>query len=388
MRFSWRGFSFIALTAEPFQDNRVRPSSVAPGRNWRNPFLDLKVIMKQQKRVWSVFFMSSASLWLACTAGDPPAPGSSGTTTIDPTTTQTTTENTSSIDPTTTISTDPTTTEDTAEPECTVDGVCVCIKLASWGALGAYGAEGGTGEGQDAIVAWLNENSTGDADYFLAKPALTAEALGVYDVILIQDISMWTAFTPDEKATFEAWVRAGGGVITLNGYSANNNEMANVNDLLGFTGLSYVPASDTANETQRATKLGVCEDCYGASVPQEGWTTHPIGLNMKQVGAFHGRAVMGGTPVAAEFGSTLGATAEVDLGHVFMFHDEWVTYNSQWTGAGLPTDCSDPQYSANGQCLTEHPLEQYTIPQFWYNSILWTSGAPECFVIDDDTIIR
>jgi hypothetical protein len=349
--------------------------------------------MKQQKRVWSVLGVSSASLWLACTAGDPATmpPTTSQTTTA---TTQTTTENTSSIDPTTSISTEPTTTatatdtDTDTEPECTVDGVCVCIKLASWGALGAYGAEGGSGEGQDAIVAWLNDNSTGDADYFLAKPALTAEALAIYDVILIQDVSMWAAFTPDEKAAFEAWVRAGGGVITLNGYSANNNEMANVNDLLSFTGLSYVPASDTANETQRATKLGVCEDCYGASVPQEGWTTHPIGLNMKQVGAFHGRAVMGGTPVAVEFGSTLGATAEIDLGHVFMFHDEWVTYNSQWTGAGLPTDCSDQQYSANGQCLTEHPLEQYTIPQFWYKSLLWTSGAPECFVTEDDTIIR
>lgn len=356
---------------------------------WRNPFLDLKVTMKQQKRVWPVFFVSSASLWLACTAGDPPTTVPGGTTTIDPTTT--TNQNTSDIDPTTTAgTTDPTTTTDTTEPEmeCTVDGVCVCIKLATWGALGAYGAEGGTGEGLDAIVAWLNDNSTGEAAYFADKPPITAEALAVYDVILIQDVSMWAAFTADEKAVFEAWVRAGGGVISLNGYSANNNEMANVNDLLGFSGLSYVPASDTANETQRATKLGVCEDCYGASVPQGGWTTHPIGLNMKQVGAFHGRAVMGGTPVAVEFGSTLGATADVDLGHVFMFHDEWVTYNSQWTGAGLPTDCSDQQYSANGQCLLEHPLEQYSIPQFWYNSIKWVSGDPSCFVIEDETIIR
>lgn len=362
--------------------------------------------MKQHKRAWSILGVSSASLWLACTAGDPTYTDTSGsnqttsattqgttsTTTSTTSTTSSTTSNSTGIDLTNGATTEDVTTADTErEAECSVvDGmqVCVCIKLASWGALGAYGAEGGTGEGLDAIVAWLNENSTGQADYFATKPAITAESLGAYDVVLVQDISTWAPFTPDEKAAFEAWVRAGGGVISLNGYSANNNEMSNVNDLLGFSGLSYVPASDTANETQRATKLGVCEDCYGASVPQEGWTTHPIGLNMKQVGAFHGRAVMGGTPVAQEFGAVLGATAEMDLGHVFMFHDEWVTYNSQWTGAGLPTDCSDQQYSANGQCLTEHPLQQYSIPQFWYNSIKWVSGDPACFEIEDETIIR
>ena len=42
------------------------------------------------------------------------------------------------------------------ETECTVDPVtgeqvCVCIKLATWGALGTYGAVPGA-DGQDAIV--------------------------------------------------------------------------------------------------------------------------------------------------------------------------------------------------------------------------------------------
>lgn len=265
--------------------------------------------------------------------------------------------------------------------------VCVCITVATFGGLGTFGAVPGQ-DGTDAISAWLNANSTGEAAYFASKPAITKEFLDQYDVVILQDLSGWPAFSADEKATFEAWVRAGGGVISLNGYSANGNEMANVNDLLAFTGLAYVANSDTANETQRASKLGVCEDCYGASVPQAGWTSHPIGLNMKQVGAFHGRAVTGGTPVCEEFGAVLGATAELDAGHVFMFHDEWVTYNSQWTGAGLVTDCRDPQKSAFGQCEMQHPLVTYSNAQFWYNSLLWASGDVSCFDIRDGSIIK
>jgi hypothetical protein len=276
--------------------------------------------------------------------------------------------------------------------ECTVDAtgaqVCVCIKVATWGALGTYGAVPGQ-DGTDAITAWLNENSTGDADYFATKPPITTEALAPYKVLILQDLSGWPAFSADEKAVVEAWVRAGGGVISLNGYSANGNEMSNVNDLLAFSGIAYVANSDTANETQRKSELGVCEDCYGASVPQDGWvTTHPIAAQMKKVGAFHGRAVQGGTPVATQWGFTLGATADLDAGHVFMFHDEWVTYNSQWDGSGIPTDCTDPQYSANGQCTTEHPKLQYSNAQFWYNSLRWVSGSPACFDIVDPTIIK
>lgn len=281
------------------------------------------------------------------------------------------------------------------EVECTTDPVtgekvCVCVKLVTWGGLGTYGAVPGM-DGQDAIGAWLNENSTGDADYTAAKPAITAEYLAAYNIIVIQDISSWPAFTAEEKAAFEAWVRGGGGVMSLNGYSANGNEMANVNDLLAFTTMSYVASSDTSNEADRAALLGVCEDCYGASVPQAGWSTHPIGLNVKKVGAFHGRAVTAGSGevVAQEGVNVLGAAAGVDAGRVFVFHDEWITYNSQWTGAGLVTDCRQQEFSGpNQECLMEHPVLQYTLPQFWYNSLKWLSGDKACFDIEDGTIVK
>lgn len=277
-------------------------------------------------------------------------------------------------------------------PECTTDEngmeVCVCIKIATWGALGTFGAVPGM-DGQDAIGAWLNENSTGDAEYFAAKPPITAESLAAYNVIIIQDVSAWAAFTADEKAAFEAWIKGGGGVITLNGYSANGNEMINVNDLLGFTGISYVASSDTSNEAVREALLGDCDYCYGSSVPQAGWETHPLTENMKKVGAFYGRSITPGTAtvVATEGENVVGAAAQLESGRVFVFHDEWVTYNSQWTGDGLPKDCRDSTLHPM-VCALEHPLEQYSLPQFWFNSLKWLSGDKACFDITDPTIVK
>lgn len=284
-------------------------------------------------------------------------------------------------------------TDDEREVECRIDEetgmeVCSCVKVASWGALGNFGAVPGM-DGQDAIVAWLNQNSTGEAEYFATKPPITTESLASFHVIIIQDVSAWAAFTAEEKAAFEAWVREGGGVMSLNGYLEDANEMANVNDLLAFTGMSYIPASDTSNEAERMTQLGKCHYCYGAAVPQAGWTEHPIGANMKFVGAFHGRAVTPGdaTIVAQENGNVLGAAAQYDEGYVFMFHDEWVTYNSQWTGVGLMDDCRI-ENDHDMECWTEHPTLKYSLPQFWYNSLQWVSGSPTCFDINDETIIK
>lgn len=269
-----------------------------------------------------------------------------------------------------------------------VDGVevCTCFKLITWGALGTFGAVPGQ-DGQDAITKWLNDNSSGEASYTATKPVITADYLAPYKVLIIQDVSAWGAFTPEEKAVVQDWVRTkGGGIISLNGYSANGSEMANVNDLLSFTGMSYVAASDTSNEADRTAALGAsCQDCFGNSVPQAGWSAHPIGLNVDQVGAFHGREVVPGATgvVVAQTGTDVfGAAGEFGTGRVFFFHDEWVTYNSQWTGQGVAVDCS-----TRDTCETQTAAQQYTIPQFWFNSLKWLSNV-ECFDITDPDIVK
>lgn len=268
--------------------------------------------------------------------------------------------------------------------ECDASGHCVCIKLATWGSLGTYGAVPGM-DGQDAITAWLNDNSTGEAEYFATKPAISAESLESYDVLVLQNLSGWS-FTADEKAAVEAWVRAGGGIVSLAGYGDQPNEMTATNDLLAFSGLSYVGLQGAGDISTSPAET--CAYCLGNSDAQGGWDpTHPIAANITAVGALWGRSISPGVgvTVATWNGKRAGATVEVDGGRVFLFHDEWVTYNSQWDGSALQQDC---RTNGDQACMGTHPTLTYQIPQFWFNAIRWLSHAPECFVIRDDTIVK
>jgi hypothetical protein len=68
-----------------------------------------------------------------------------------------------------------------------------------------------------------------------------------------------------------------------------------------------------------------------------------------------------------------------------MFTDEWVTYTSQWTGEGVGEDCTT--YDVNHTCYNVSAETSYQVPQFWYNAILWASGDPTCFTIDEPSIV-
>ena len=109
---------------------------------------------------------------------------------------------------------------------------------------------------------------------------------------------------------------------------------------------------------------------------------------MTAVGAFHGRSVnapAGAEIVASQGALVYGATVQVDNGRVFMFADEWVSYTSQWTGAGVADDCmNDPNHS----CYGTSAATSYQVPQFWYNAIVWVSGGIDCFDIEEPTIVH
>lgn len=273
------------------------------------------------------------------------------------------------------------------EVKCNEQGVCTCIGISVLGTQGTYGAVPG-GDGTSAIEAWLNENSNAAVQSYQVKPAINEAFFEGIDVILLEAMNGWT-FTPDELAVFEGWVRNGGGVIALTGYSDQPSEVDATHALLAFTGLSY--AGITGAGDTHSTSDATCGYCLGNSSIQRGWNSaHPISREITAVGALWGRSISappGAEIVAQEGGKVLGATVQVDSGRVFMFHDEWVTYTSQWTGATLTEDCrtiTDP----NHQCLNVHPTTTYQVPQFWYNALRWVSGEPECFEINDPVIVR
>lgn len=278
------------------------------------------------------------------------------------------------------------------EAKCDAMGNCTCINVAVFGQQGNFGAVPGM-DGTSAIQAWLNTNSSAEVALFRDKPAINADFLAQFDVIILEDPRAvkdgpkWS-YGPDEIAAVEAWLRGGAkGIIALSGYSADAAEVDPTNALLAFSGLQYVAGSDTLGSAS-----GQCAYCLGNSVSETEWNTaHPIAANITAVGAFHGRSVTVNNAAAVTVstaGSTvLGATVQVDQGRVFMFHDEWVTYTSQWNGAGLQDDCrtiGDPNHS----CLNVHPSTTYQTSTFWYNALRWVSGEPQCFDIMDDSIIK
>ncbi len=177
-------------------------------------------------------------------------------------------------------------------------------------------------------------------------------------------------------------------MITLTGYGAQAAEVNPTNQLLAFTGLSYNSDDILVNCPNE------CCYCSGAAVPMGGWNTaSPIAANITNVGAFHGRSVNAGDGEVVATGPSMstpaatvvyGASKTVDLGHVFMFNDEWVTYTSQWNGTG--SECA--ALDVNHSCYGKAPNEYFQVQQFWYNSLLYASGTRECFTIDDPVIVK
>ncbi len=285
----------------------------------------------------------------------------------------------------------------TREPKCDEAGKCSCINIAVFGQQGAFGAVPGM-DGVSAIQQWLNENSSAAAALFREKPAITAEFLSQYDVIILEDPRSvkdgpkWQ-YSAEEIAAVETWIRTAPdglarGIISLSGYSADAAEVDPTNALLAFSGMQYVAGSDTLGSS-----TDTCAYCLGNSVPQREWNAaHPISANISAVGAFHGRSVTvsGAAETVSTQGTTiLAAAAQVDLGRVFMFHDEWVTYNSQWNGQGLTNNClTEYETDPNHACRQVHPSTTYQTSTFWYNALKWVSGDPQCFDITDPTIIK
>jgi hypothetical protein len=63
-------------------------------------------------------------------------------------------------------------------------------------------------------------------------------------------------------------------------------------------------------------------------------------------------------------------------GRVLMYGDEWITYTSQWTGAGVvASNCTTGNY----------PQDKYQTAQFWFNMIKWVQPSATCFkIVNDD----
>jgi hypothetical protein len=270
---------------------------------------------------------------------------------------------------------------------CDDAGRCSCFNIASIGRPGCTGCEGASGGGDTttSFVDYLNQHSSAKVDLYASKPALTADFLAQYDVVILQGLfdscgtvgavggnSFWT-FGSNEADALATWVNAGGGLITLTGFVADPAEVTAMNTLLMAVthgDLTY-GTSDICNQT------GVY--CQGESTSLGGWSQGPIGTGVTDVGCFHGHpvTVSGTTAVVddhdVDFPQDVAAAHEkVGMGHVVVYEDEWITYTSQWPGGGGGPACEQ------GCAADAEPGVVYQVPELWQNMINYAATATMC----------
>ena len=218
------------------------------------------------------------------------------------------------------------------------DGICDCLLIATIGIAGTWG------EGE-VFADWVmgkSDNGTTHLTPAGQDPELTVALLAPYHVIVVQDASVLDAFSQAEIDAVNGWVNAGGGLMTLIGYG-DATERVNVNSLLAPMGLSYGDAQILGGSP---------------TVPvDDTWATHPIAEEVTSIGMDNGYPVVdsgGGLVIAEEQGQVIGVAKAVGLGKVFVWGDEWITYNSEWV---------DPRYQ---------------VERFWLNSINWLTPQEQC----------
>jgi len=280
----------------------------------------------------------------------------------------------------------------TVECEGGTDCVCPPFNVAVIGKPGKWGANQG-GDPDTALQEWLAGSSLGTAKVtnVTKRAALTADWLAGFNVIILASLSEdstngpWWTFTDAESAAFRAWVENGGGVITLTGYSSSVDEATAANQLIGFSGVQYNKDDVYAS----CPDWGICT-CT-KSLILSAWNKADSAIanlsnNITYIGFEHGRSIT--APADAHVAATIDTTDGIKnvlvgkvvngKGHVLAFGDEWITYTSQWTGAGNPM-------AADPGCAGKLPQDKYQTAQFWFNMIKWSSPGAACFKIVDTT---
>jgi hypothetical protein len=262
---------------------------------------------------------------------------------------------------------------------------CTCppFNLAVIGKPGKWGANP-NGDPDTALQEWLNSSSAGTArvDNFTNRQTLTSGFLATYNVIILASLSedsnmgpFWT-FSDAEAAAFRDWIENGGGAIAMIGYSGSPDETAPVNQLIGFSGVTY----NNDGVWGGCIDWQIC-NCAHSNTLSDWNRGDPVIANLSTgvtlIGYQNGRSITSPADghVAATVDSKNALVGKlVGKGRVLAYGDEWITYTSQWTGAGNPS-ANDPS------CQGYLPQDKYQMAQFWYNMIRWAQPSATCFTI-------
>jgi hypothetical protein len=219
------------------------------------------------------------------------------------------------------------------------DRVCDCLRIATLGLHGEWG------EGE-VLKDWFEQRAQTQATE-ISSDQLTLEALAPFHVLLIRDVSAnhspELSFNSAQAEALKQWVRSGGGLMTVIGYS-DAAEIGNVNTLLAPISLNYGSDPIVPGE--------------GAATAVKEWFEHPVTQGIAQVGADNGYPVEGqGFTIAAQDGYDLGKAVTIGDGHVLVWGDEWITYAAEWSASTT-----------------------FQVERFWQNALVWLARADQCQV--------
>lgn len=303
---------------------------------------------------------------------------------------------------------------------CKDEADCTCVRLALLGSLDSKAIDKDT----SAFVDWLNGSSGGTAKVtmFEQKPSFDAAFVEEFDILIVANVNSWS-FSGEEKEAVASWVRdAGGGLLTLTGFTSEGNEPSATSQLIEFSGISYGSTKvaergenlpiyyrgGTENLRNCLVRNGVSSNDAVITTPiafsPESGDYARITQNLDYVGAYIGWEVLApsdATVIAIDptTQKPMVVVKQVGLGRVFVFGDEWVIFANQWVAQGTPTNM---QMDAYNPCWVEasksptgspffHSVQSlYQTKQFWYNAVTWLAPAQQCefVVIDEDVIIK
>jgi len=209
------------------------------------------------------------------------------------------------------------------------DGICDCLSIGVLGDPGPLASS--------SFQAWLEGRGTTVERFGMDAAELTAPLLTGFDVLILDRLPR--EYTAEEAAVLLAFVQGGGGVIAMTGHDGGA-DLPRANTLLAPLEVAYTPGLFTE--------------------PVVDWAMHPISIGISSVtfrGGYQVSATGTSTEVARLAGGTpVGIALERGEGRAFIWGDEWIQYDSEWTTMPM-------------------------IQQLWANMLGWVGPQDRCNVL-------
>ena len=188
------------------------------------------------------------------------------------------------------------------------DGFCDCLRIGVIGDPGVLASS--------SFQAWLVARGTSIVRFGLDGAPLTADQLAAHDVVILDRLRR--DYTAEESTILRDFVAAGGGVMAMTGHTGGGEDRTRPNSLLATIGLEYLPGLHSG--------------------PVTSFEAHPLTTGLTSV-TFQGGylvAEVAGVPGANTVVARLpvgpaGIAQERGEGRVFVWGDEWIQFDSEWT---------------------------------------------------------